>query len=359
MCIFIALGTLFLGYQATQLRVHTDFFNLYPPGHPYIQLYQQYRQMFGTANVLQIVLEVKDGDIYTIEALKKIDGLTRALVETKGVNPFQVTSLTHPSVRNIAISSAGISALPLVRKVPESQRELDGIRELVYTAAGVRGVHVSMDGKAALITAGLWEEGTDFQYLWDRLGELRQQYEDANTKLYVSGYPMLYAWVEYYSPAILRVIFLTGVVICVLLWFYFRTIIGVLVPLFSGLLSALWAIGFAALFGFNIDPLVLVVFVLITARALSHSVQSMERYHEEYFRLGNRQEAILSSYLSLFDPAFVSIAADALALLNACRCPHSRDSEPCLCIKLLDSHHYCECHYPASCVTDVYSSPSP
>jgi len=315
-CIFIALGTLFLGYQAMQLRVHTDFFNLYPPGHPYIQLYQQYRQMFGTANVLQIVLEVKDGDIYTIEALKKIDGLTRALVETKGVNPFQVTSLTHPSVRNIAISSAGISALPLVRKVPESQRELDGIRELVYTAAGVRGVHVSMDGKAALITAGLWEEGTDFQYLWDRLGELRQQYEDANTKLYVSGYPMLYAWVEHYSPAIMRVIFLTGVVICVLLWFYFRTIIGVLVPLFSGLLSALWAIGFAALFGFNIDPLVLVVFVLITARALSHSVQSMERYHEEYFRLGNRQEAILSSYLSLFDPAFVSIAADALALLT-------------------------------------------
>jgi uncharacterized protein len=315
-CIFIALGTLFLGYQAMQLRVHTDFFNLYPPGHPYIQLYQQYRQMFGTANVLQIVLEVKDGDIYTIEALKKIDGLTRALVETKGVNPFQVTSLTHPSVRNIAISSAGISALPLVRKVPESQRELDGIRELVYTAAGVRGVHVSMDGKAALITAGLWEEGTDFQYLWDRLGELRQQYEDANTKLYVSGYPMLYAWVEYYAPAILRIIFLTGVVICVLLWFYFRTIIGVLVPLFSGLLSALWAIGFAALFGFNIDPLVLVVFVLITARALSHSVQSMERYHEEYFRLGNRQEAILSSYLSLFDPAFVSIAADALALLT-------------------------------------------
>lgn len=315
-CIFITLGTLFLGYEATRLRVHTDFFNLYPPGHPYIQLYQQYRQMFGTANVLQIVLEVKDGDIYTIEALKKVDGLTRALVETKGVNPFQVTSLTHPSVRNIAISSSGISALPLVKKIPESQRELDGIRELVYTAAGVRGVHVSLDGKAALITAGLWEEGTDFQYLWDHLGELRQKYEDANIKLYISGYPMLYAWVEYYSPAILRVIFLTGVVICVLLWFYFRTIIGVVVPLFSGLLSALWAIGFAALFGFNIDPLVLVVFVLITARALSHSVQSMERYHEEYSRLGNRQEAILSSYLSLFDPASVSIAADALALLT-------------------------------------------
>lgn len=315
-CILITLGTLFLGYQATHLRVHTDFFNLYPPGHPYIQLYQQYRQMFGTANVLQIVLEVKDGDIYTIDTIKKIDGLTRALIETKGVNPFQVTALTHPSVRNIAISTSGISTLPLVRKTPETQTELDVIRGLVYTAPGVRGVHVSLDGKAALITAGLWEEGTDFQYLWNRLIELRQTYEDANTQLYVTGYPMLYAWVEHYSPDIIRVIFLTGCVIAVLLWFYFRTIIGVLVPIFSGLLSALWAMGFAALFGFNIDPLVLVVFVLITARALSHSVQSMERYHEEYFRLGDRREAILSSYLSLFDPAFVSIAADALALLT-------------------------------------------
>lgn len=315
-CLFILCGTLFLGYQALSLRVHTDFFNLYPPSHPYIKLYQQYRQMFGTANVLQIVLEVKDGDIYSIEAIKKIDGLTRALVESRGVNPFQVTSLTHPSVRNISISSAGISALPLVRKVPETPGELESIRQLVYTAAGVRGVHVSLDSKAALITAGLWEEGTDFQYLWNRIGELRQTYEDANTQFYVSGYPMLYAWVEHYYPAILWVIFYTGCVIAILLWFYFRTAIGVLVPLFSGLLSALWAIGFAAMFGFNIDPLVLVVFVLITARALSHSVQSMERYHEEYFRLQNREQAILSSYLSLFDPAFVSIAADALALLT-------------------------------------------
>lgn len=315
-CVFITLGTLFLGYEALRLRVHTDFFNLYPPSHPYIQLYQQYRHMFGTANVLQIVLEVKDGDIYTIDTIKKIDGLTRALVETRGVNPFQVTSLTHPSVKNITISSAGISALPLVRRVPETPGELESIRQVVYTSAGVRGVHISLDGKAALITAGLWEEGTDFQYLWDRVTELQHTYQNANTQLYVSGYPMLYAWVEHYYPAILIVIGLTGAIIALLLWFYFRTIIGVLVPLFSGLLSALWAIGFAALFGFNIDPLVLVVFVLITARALSHSVQSMERYHEEYFRLQNREQAILSSYLSLFDPAFVSIAADALALLT-------------------------------------------
>ena len=69
-------------------------------------------------------------------------------------------------------------------------------------------------------------------------------------------------------------------------------------------------------FGLNLDPLVLVVFVLITARALSHSVQSMERYHEEYFRLRDKRKAIVHSYVSLYSPAMVSIAADGAATLT-------------------------------------------
>ncbi|MBM4258738.1 MAG: hypothetical protein FJ147_22910 [Deltaproteobacteria bacterium] len=315
-CIFIVLGTILFGYSVTRLRVHTDFFDLYPPAHPYIKRYNEYRQLMGTANVLQVVLEVEQGTIYTAETIKKIDSLTRALMDSRGINPFQVVSLAHPSVRDITISASGITALPIVKKIPETEQEVQKIREKVYANSGVRGIHVSFDDKAALVTAGLWDQGTDFAYLWHRINELQATYQDGNTRIFVSGYPMLYAWVQYYYPTILLVLALTTVTIAVMLAFYFRTWIGVVVPLFSGFLSALWALGFAGLCGFHLDPLVLVVFVLITARALSHSVQSMERFHEEYARLADKQAAIVSSYLSLFDPAFVSIAADALALLT-------------------------------------------
>jgi predicted RND superfamily exporter protein len=77
-CTFILLGTLLFGYSVARLRVHTDFFDLYPPAHPYIKLYNQYRHLMGTANVLQVVLEVEQGTIYTTETLKKLDSLTRA-----------------------------------------------------------------------------------------------------------------------------------------------------------------------------------------------------------------------------------------------------------------------------------------
>jgi len=127
---------------------------------------------------------------------------------------------------------------------------------------------------------------------------------------------MLFCWIFGYKEWIFYITALTVLSIVALLWFYFRTIQGVLIPLFSGTLSTVWALGFAGYLGFTIDLLMIVVFLLITARALSHSVQSMERYHEEYFRLGDKNLAIRQSYLSLSSPALVSIASDGLAILS-------------------------------------------
>jgi predicted RND superfamily exporter protein len=318
----VALATAFFTYQMRNLVIYTNFFDLYPPRHPYIQLYQEYRKMFGGANVLVIAVSVKEGDIYTIPALQKIDRITRALMDMPGVDPFQVISLTHPKLKNIEVSNWGISIRPIIFPAfPRNQDDLDRIRHAVYTNQGIRGFYVSPDDKAATIFAGFWEEGTDLNMLFNRVQELKKQEEDANTTVYVTGYPMLYAWILHYYPMILKVIGITALAIVALLWFYFRTVQGVVIPIFSGVLSTIWALGFAALFKFNIDPLVLVVLVLITARALSHSVQSMERYHEEYYRLGDKYAAIRVSYLGLFAPAFVSIAADGFAILTLAVAP--------------------------------------
>lgn len=316
--IVLTCTTLFLGFHMFKMQVQPNFFDFYPPTHEYIQLYQKYRRMFGTANVLNVVLEVKEGDIFTVESINQIDKATRYVLETPGVNPYQILSLTHPKMRNIQISGAAITAYPIMYPAPpKTPEDVKPIKKAVYTNEGVHRFYVAEDNTSALITAGFWEEGIDFENLYNRMVTLQQEIEaDGKHRVYVTGFPMLYAWVFSYKNAILFVIGLTTVVILAMLWFYFRTFTGVWVPLFSGLLSSVWALGFAGYFGFNLDPLVLVVLVLITARALSHSVQSMERYHEEYRRLQNKQEAILSSYLSLFSPALVSIASDGLAILT-------------------------------------------
>jgi uncharacterized protein len=321
----LTIITIFLGSKALDIRVNTNFFDLYPPDHPYIQLYQQYRQMFGTANVLVIGIEAKEGDIFNVETINKINWATLQVLETAGVNPYQLLSLTSPKMRNIRITGAIITAYPIMYPgPPKTPQDVTAIKKAVYTNEGVHGFYVSPDNTTALITAGFWEEGVDFSNLHDRMQRIRTEIEkDGKHTVYIAGLPMLYSWIFSYKNYILAVIGVTTVVILLMLWFYFRTFTGVWVPLFSGLLSSLLALGLAGYYGFNLDPLVLVVLVLITARALSHSVQSMERYHEEYHRLereqgdrANKMDAIMASYLSLFSPAIVSILADGFAILT-------------------------------------------
>jgi len=93
------------------------------------------------------------------------------------------------------------------------------------------------------------------------------------------------------------------------------------VPMFSGVLSCVWALGLVPLLGLNLDPLILVVPVFLSARALSHSVQSMDRYHEEYHRTQDRHTAIVESYSHLFPPAIVSILNDAAGLFLVTMAP--------------------------------------
>jgi predicted RND superfamily exporter protein len=298
------------------LKIHTDFFDFYPPEHPYIRMYEKFRRMFGSANILTMILEVKDGDIYNPTTLQKLDRMTKYVIGSRGVIPYQILSIAHPKVKSISTYAGAIQIRAVYHPdVPQTQADADRVKFSVYSTRGIRGLLVSQNDRAAAIHAGFWEEALDFHYLYDRLMALKAQEEDENHHIYITGFPWLFTSIMRYVPDIGRVFVLTGLALSFLLWNYFRTWTGVWVPIFSGFLSSVWGLGLASVLGFNLDPLVLVIPIFLTARALSHSVQSMDRYHEEYHRLGDKNAAIVESYSHLFAPAIASIITDGVGLL--------------------------------------------
>src|SRR5437764_1009627 len=324
--ITFALG----GFMWTRMHIFTNFFDLYPPGHPYIKLYTQYRSMFGTANTLLLVVEVKNGTIFDDPAtVQKVDRITVALLhDIPGVNGEQVFAITHPKIKTTLTAGSGIKVVPLMYpRVPENKDDLDFLKLKVYTTEGVKGLFVSDDDKATLIVAGFWEEYFDLPTMWAKIQEIVRQDEDAETKISVSGFPILYAYFIEIMPKMVNVLAASIVMILLILWVEFRSWQGVVIPAFSSLLSAIWGLGFGGLCNWlsqyvswmpalSLDPLVLVIPLLISARAHSHSVPSMERYHEEYHRLRDRDQAIVKSYAEIYAPAMVSILAVGLAILT-------------------------------------------
>jgi predicted RND superfamily exporter protein len=272
--------------------------------------------MFGSANILTVIIETKHGDIYNPTTLQKIDTVTKRIVETKGVVPYQILSIAHPKMKSLTTYGGAIQVREVYFPgVPQTQEDAERVKFAVYSTKGIRGLFVAQDDTAALVNAGFWEEELDFNYLYDRLTQLKAEIEDDNHDVYITGFPWLYTSSSATCPRCATSSCITIAALCFLLWNYFRTWTGIWVPIFSGLLSSVWALGMGPLLGLNIDPLVLVVPIFLSARALSHSVQSMDRYHEEYHRLGDKHEAIVQSYSHLFPPAIASVLSGRIGIL--------------------------------------------
>ncbi len=314
----VGLATAFFGYHATQLQLLSRFDELLPANHPFIQVHRKFAGTFGGANTVLIMMRVKTGNIFTIPTLNKVFRMTEELDKIYGVNHYQIESLAHRTNRTLRVSAGGLMEMqPAMMGGPKSQDDVDRVRRIVHASQNIYGVLVSIDDTAALIRASFIEGIIDHRKLFEEVeNKVVVPFTDESVEIFVAGEPRLYGWVYRYANQAYWILAATAVIAWILLYFYFRDWRGALRPTLSGLVAAVWGLGFIHLIGFSLDPLTLVIPFFITARAVSHSAQMHERYYEEYRRSGWRQEeAITRSFAALFVPTLSGILTDALGVL--------------------------------------------
>jgi predicted RND superfamily exporter protein len=181
----------------------------------------------------------------------------------------------------------------------------------------VYGRFVSVDDSAAMVTAGFLESRLDYQKIFNEIHALKQELEkDGLVTVHLTGQPILVGWTFFYKWEIVLILGLSLGILLVMLGVYFRRWYGVIMPFSGAIVCTIWGLGFTSLMGYQIEPLVLVIPMVITARAISHSVQFVERFYEEYERLnGDKEEAVVLSMAELLIPGFLGIVADAIGII--------------------------------------------
>jgi predicted RND superfamily exporter protein len=130
------------------------------------------------------------------------------------------------------------------------------------------------------------------------------------------GEPVLAGWVAFHFRETLALLAATLAALAMLLLLSTRSWRGMVFPGLAGLTSAAWALGIAAALGLAFDPLMVVIAFLITARAVSHSLQLVNRFDDEA-RGGaaSAAEAAKNAMLGLFKPGLLGVVADAGCML--------------------------------------------
>ena len=138
------------------LQMQTNFDDLLPQEHPFIQLHNQIREGFGGVNSVTIAVEVEKGTIFTNETLQLISRVTQDVDNLPSVNHNLVDSLTHRTARKISLDEHGnVRSKPYFDLAAPalSETELLQLQRDVKADPRVYGLFVSPDLKSAMVKA--------------------------------------------------------------------------------------------------------------------------------------------------------------------------------------------------------------
>lgn len=314
----IAAITIAFAVQVPAVRMVSDFSDLLPQKHPYIQLHNEIRDTFGGANNIIVAVSVDEGTIFSNEMLDRIHRITVAVDNLEGINHNLVTSLTHRNVRKVWLSGEGTvrsSTYYDPHKEAYTPDELAAMRQDVTADPRVYGLLVAPDLSAALIRGTLNEGALDYEKVFDQLQSIRQAESTDAVSIHATGQPVLVGWVSSYADQIMIIFLLTVLIMLGLLILHFRRLYGIILPLVGIVVTSIWGLGVLSALGYNLDPLMLVVPFLISARAMSHGIQIVERYYFELGEVNDGREAAYRAYTSLFKPGSLGVISDAIGLL--------------------------------------------
>ena len=312
--LILALTVVF-GYFAAHVEIKTIFHDLLPKGHPFIEINDKYNERFGGPNIVSIMVEAENGDIFQPKVLERIKQVTDDLYLVPAINQFQVISLASRKLRSINSSTEGIETKPMMwPELPRDQAEIDLLREQVLANPLVYGRYVSPDLKSALVTADFIDRLIDYEKLYEGITAIAEKYDGDGVNVRVVGEPLLTGWVVHYLPETFHLFLITIAIMAALLFITVRTWRGVLLPMLAGVVSALWALGIASIFKVNFDPLIIVIAFLVTARAISHAVQMLAAFDDELERGYVPRDAAAKALVALFRPGMLGVVVDAVAV---------------------------------------------
>jgi len=313
--VIITAITAFFGYKMLHLKISTNFNDLLPQTHPYIKMHNDFRKTFGGANFLVIMVSVKNGDIFNRQTLEKIRYLTFELETIPGIDRYKILSLSSQKLKELKVTSWGMESKALMwPEVPGNDKDMQRLKDAIYSNEAYYGAYVSLDSKKTLIFADFFEESLDYSLIYKELERLRAATEDDNTTVSIVGHPMHLGVVSSMISEMNYIMLATLVIIPILLYLAYRSIWAVWIVPLAAVVSGIWGLGFMAIMGYNLDPLLFVLPFLISLMAFRHSHQLYNRYYEEYIKAKDAIAGVRVIIEQMFLPGLTSIITDAFGI---------------------------------------------
>jgi predicted RND superfamily exporter protein len=309
-----------LSIQAVQVKPEASFTKMIPGQHEFINNFLTYRkELAGLGNVVRVVVENKDGDIFEPKFQEILKQVTDEVFFIPGVNRNELKSLWTPNVRWAEVTEQGFVGGAVIPDGYDGSEE--SLRKLQANTlkSGQVGVLVGNNFKSAMILAPLQdinpETGLplDYRDLSDKLeSEIRDKYQTDNVQIRIVGFAKVVG--DLIDGALQVVIFfgLAVAITFVLLFLYSRCLKSTFAVLFFSIFAVICQLGILNLLGYGINPYSMLVPFLVFAIGVSHGVQIINSIIFHAVSGHNKADSAKLAFRSLVVAGMTALVSDAI-----------------------------------------------
>ncbi|MCF7821835.1 MAG: MMPL family transporter [Mariprofundaceae bacterium] len=320
----ITFITLLLTSQMQHMKIDTDTESFIPPGHEATLNNDRMKEIFGTPDLLWIGVIRESGGIYQSDTLRLIQSLTEQIRLVPGIVDQDVVSLSTED--NIYGTADGMEVEPFMERVPVDRAGLKKLEFALKAFDIYDGFIVARDGSAAAILAELEPQelllgrGLDKFAVYRSVKSLVDEASKSGSEqFYVAGVPVAEATLGLYIQEDMGVMLpLVFLVLMLLLFFTYRSIRGVVIPMLVVTLSTVAALGIMAGTGVPMYPTGTMIPVVLMAIGVADAIHILGKYYELVLIRPDRgrDELVSETMAEMWQPVVLTSLTTAAGFLS-------------------------------------------
>ena len=295
------LLTIILASGIRNIRVEEDITEMIPKHLPSRQALNELEEIFGGSDVILVTIGNEKETIFNQRTLAKIKALSDSIEALPEIN--RITSLT--TTKLIEGQEWGLEITPFLEEVPQTQEDIELLKQNIFEESTYIGKIISADGKYASIIASVQEDADAFQ-LYEEIKTLKSKIESPE-QIYLTGLPIITTIVSNsIRTDIRRLIPFVMIVVIIILYLSFRTVSGTLLPLVSVLMSVGSMVGLMGHLHKYFMVVNNVMPVILIAVGSAYGIHVIAKYYEELGHSVHKKEALTTTIERVSTPVMMA-----------------------------------------------------
>ena len=301
-----ALGGIRFSPFGLALEIDPSTEPLLPLGDPMRALYAEAVRDFGDDEIYSIAINC--GQAFSFHCLDALDRTTARVARLDGVR--SVSSLTDVTSYRWVEEEQWVEIAPLIEEVPQGADELAVLRARVLEDPVYRQTLVSEDAQVVALNVS-FQKMSDAEFIASALDaqvvDILQQELPAEFAYFIAGRP--HVKVHVYRGIVRDLLLLVPIAVIVMglvLFFFFRSLRGVLLPVGTALVANVWTFGLIGWLGEPLSLLAGLLAPMLIAMGCVYGVHVVARYEEESLRAADPSAAALATLMHVRRPASIA-----------------------------------------------------